>query len=343
MNREAKASFDTSNILDDDDLQINDFTEISIHASPVKKPSISCTGSPSKSPAFLNMTSFPDLRTLPNELFQVTHHLRSRELLDQPLKNDKIEKLLTELEEENSDFELDDQLRTRVFRGRLKKQPADALDMKLDSFLDNTSTNRLPQQRTPKRVSDENKENVLRSSKKPRLSDKPRRSMSSIPSLQPLSNITDTNSRSPTQLPQRICIPKSQTPLRPCLKKLPRLPVQIYMVESLTGLVNDATQFGTELNASNCEGFLMPDNVNEIVQIPTNEVGPLSKKKLAIIKAHHSKRFGKESPEGNKHGVQSMGFYLKQELEDYKAQKQQRQVQVHRDSKAVRWADELEW
>ncbi|PSK41136.1 hypothetical protein C7M61_000808 [Candidozyma pseudohaemuli] len=347
MNCESTSTFDTSNILDDDDLQINDFNEIPLHASPVKRPSKApYDTSPSKSPAFLNMNSFPDLRTLPNELFQVTHHLRSRELLDKPLKNDKIEKLLSELEENNSDFELDDQLRTRVFRGRLRKQPSDSLDMKLDSFLDDSSTNGFSQQRVAKRFNDENKENSLRPSKKPRLSDRPRRSMSSIPSLQPLSNITDTNSRSPNRSPQRICVPRRRRPLRPCLKELLlRLPIQIFMVESLTGLVNDATQFGTELNASNCEGFLMPDNVNEIVQIPTNEVGPLAKKKLAIIKAHHSKRFCENRPEESKQEENSSGFYLKREFEEYKAPKAQRQlqVQVHRDSKAVRWADELEW
>lgn len=115
------------------------------------------------------------------------------------------------------------------------------------------------------------------------------------------------------------------------------------MVESLTGLINDATQFGTELNASNCEGFLMPDNINEIVQIPTNEVGPSAKKKLAIIKAHHSKRFTDDQSDLTKSRSGSPGFYLKQEFEKYRELTPPSQVQVHRDKKAVRWADELEW
>ncbi|KAF3986830.1 hypothetical protein FT663_01571 [Candidozyma haemuli var. vulneris] len=352
MNCDTDHSFDLSNILDEEDLQVNDFNDISLNASPIKKPSkISHNGSPIKSAASLNMNSFPDLRISPNELFQVTHHLRSHERIDEPeraLKNDKIEKLLNELEDENGDFELDHQLRTRVFRARLKKQPvADTLDMKLDSFLQDRPMESLPNKRSSKRSNDENKENSTpsRHSKKPRLSDRPRKSLSSIPSLQPLNNVTESNTRNLVRSPQRICVPKNSTPRRPCFKKSQRSPVQIYMVESSTGLVNDATQFGTELNASNCEGFLMPDNVNEIVQIPTNEVGPQAKKKLAIIKAHHSKRFSQGNLEGSLSvgDESSSGFYSKQEFDDYRALRPQSQVQVHRDTKAVRWADELEW
>lgn len=348
MNSTSNISFDVSNVLDDEDLQIDDFSDVSLHASPVKRtPKVSQTGSPTASSTSLTMSSFPDLRILANELFQVTHHLRSREGFDEPqkpLRDDKIEKLLDDLEEQNGDFELDDQLRTRVFRARLNKQPSDALDLKLDAFLQGKSLDALRRTRN-KRANDENKENApVPQTKKQKLSGraKEKKSWSSIPSLQPLSNITDQTFNSPNRSPQRICVPRKLTPLRPCLRKLLQLPVQIYTVESLTGLINDATQFGTELNASNCEGFLMPDNIHEIVQIPTNEVGPSAKKKLAIIKAHYSKRFSKDSEEAKNEG--SVGFYLKQEFENYRAPSTlKKQVQVHRDTKAVRWADELEW
>lgn len=82
--------------------------------------------------------------------------------------------------------------------------------------------------------------------------------------------------------PNRICTPNHtgiDAPFKPSLK-YQNSPFNIYLVDSLTGLINDATQFGTELNASNCEGFPLPEHVNEIVQIPTNEESqkPASKK-----------------------------------------------------------------
>lgn len=96
----------------------------------------------------------------------------------------------------------------------------------------------------------------------------------------------------------------------------------------------------------------MPDSTNEIVKIPTNEVGPSSKKKMAIIRAHNSKRFPEDGVQEDKKGEVSpskslntegnlKGFYSKKEFEDLKSD--QKQVEVHRDVKAVRWADELEW
>lgn len=350
MSCETNISFELSNILDDDDFHINDFSEISLHASPVKRsPKTSQDNSPVKPATSLNSTSYPDLSLLKNELFQVTHHLRSRAHVEGPdkqLRDDKIEKLLDDLENENNDFELDDQLRTRVFRARLKNQSTpDDLDFRLDSYLQDRLVAQLPKR--GKRGHDENKENssALQPPKKTKLSGKPRpkRSLSSIPLLQPLSNVTDLCSNTQARSPQRICVPRKLAPPRPSLKQLQKEPVQIYMVESLTGLINDATQFGTELNASNCEGFLMPDNINEIVQIPTNEVGPSAKKKLAIIKAHHSKRFTDDQSDLTKSRSGSPGFYLKQEFEKYRELTPPSQVQVHRDKKAVRWADELEW
>ena len=50
-----------------------------------------------------------------NELFQVT---RDKNRHPKRLNNDKIQKMIRDLEE--TDYELDDVVRTRVFKGRLK-------------------------------------------------------------------------------------------------------------------------------------------------------------------------------------------------------------------------------
>lgn len=285
------------------------------------------------------------------------------------LNNDKVDKLVNQLRDVDDDLEMDDKQRTRVFKGRFKTdlpQP-DNLDHQLNAYLDYGSS-----------INDENKENVvpfpdpLKGVRKDqhaiRKSSKvffksPRRngSKSAIPVLQPLPNLANVDLRrvyQETQLlkdqpstirsPKRVCLPRHTTmdPGRPSIRHSNPL-LNIFVVDSLTGLINDATQFGTELNASNCEGFPLPDDVNEIVQIPTNiETRPSKKSrpKMAIIKAYHTKQFPRQKPS------ERVGFYSVKEFEKYKQQTSDLSVTVMlQDSsqtegpKKVKWADELEW
>lgn len=332
-----EVSFDTSNLLDDYQFSAQDLLpEI---ASPVKKPTHSNRSGHQDSPKSqqLSPSTTPDLlcgfSLASNELFQVTQNLRHQnmEIFDEkPLYNDKIEKLLENLKDDS--FELDDQLRTRVFRGRFSRRN-DPLDADLDLYLQGPKLPPL----------NENKENLapLEPLKRPKDANRhvKRQKRSAIPVLQAIPNVVNTERQSPIlRSPHRICVPKLTRLMKPqplVLKPLKN--IDIFLVDSLTGLVNDATQFGTELNASNCEGFPMPEDVNEIVQIPTNEsVPPSSQQKMALIKAFHSTRSSICSDNSYR------GFYSKKELEEYKSQGKT-QVKVFNDKRKVRWADELEW
>lgn len=326
-------SFDASALLDD-------FALDDALASPKKK-------SPRRNGPvpFLSHDTTPKLPCLTAlataELFQVTHHLR-----DRSLHNDKIEKLVALLQENDDDLVLDDQLRTRVFRGRVARdRPLDALDLLLDNFLRQSPEKAAP--RSPLRLraafNEANKENEVPMPSKRKLSDLQRkrplkRLRGGIPLLQsPGMNgsTAEIDTSSPARSPQRVCVPKSVTlPGRACLKF--RENMSIFLVDSLTGSVNDATQFGTELNSSNCEGFPLPDDVNEVVQIPTNDTVPASAApKMAIIKAIHGRRFGPA-------GTAKKGFYTKQEFTDVKVKKAE--IPIYNDSqKKVRFASVLEW
>lgn len=313
--------FDTSNLLDCDDYLDEDILDADFDASPTKKKKHTTA-------AFEPLGRTPDLRFQSNELFQMTHHLHEGH---EKLHNDKIEKLLSQL---NHDYELDDQLRTRVFKGRFRRNtPLDALDLHLNSYL------------REKPVDNDNKENISPEPLKIR-KDGPRKAKkkrTGIPVLQPLHNILNLSSpEKPVRSPARICVPRRTGPGKPCVKALEKQ-LNIFLVDSLTGLVNDATQFGTELNASNCEGFPMPEDVNEIVQIPTNDTVPLAaQKKMAIIKAFHSTRF----PGGSS---STRGFYSKKEFDEYaqgkvKVLEEKDKFNVEeKDKRGVRWADDLEW
>lgn len=312
-------------------------------------------------PTSLTSGGIPDLACLflaPTDLFLVTQSLRDDRLLfDKLLFSDKINGLLTLLQANNESLELDDTLRTRVFRGRMR-DGLDSFDMQLDAFLE-----RLP---TKHGARNENKENVLPVEPlKRKLSDsltktplKRVRSYTQMP-LAPApgqnNNVrnrpgpkattkataakatplkTAARHRLPRGSPQRVCTPSSTLPGRPCLKIRPGL--SIYVVDSLTGLVRDATQFGTELNLLNCEGFPLPDNPNEVVQIPTNEsVLASAEQKMAIIKAING-------PRRVRLLQARKGFYTRREFEQTKLL--DRPVSVYSSkSKAVRWADDLEW
>lgn len=328
MTSSPELSFDASLLAD------NQLDHDLVAASPLKR-----TMSASYECPQLSALLVPDLRCHSSELFQVTHHLRSSHdyahekekfpLHDRHghLHNDKIEKLLGLLA--GTDFELDDQLRTRVFKGRFSKG-LDAFDLQLDSYLQSS-----PSKKGEKRRIDDNKENAVPEPAKKNGSPKRRKKPTGIPLLQTeLININNAAYRK-TASPNRVCVPKRAAhPGRPSLKF--RQDQNIFVVDSLTGSVNDATQFGTELNASNCEGFPMPEDANEIVQIPTNDTVPQSaEQKMAIIKAVHGKRSTAPAASG------ARGFYTKREFDDFRAHRQA--TAVKSSTKRVQWADELEW
>lgn len=253
----------------------------------------------------------------PADLFEVTN-------TSPKFNNDKIEKLLKELEKnhpENPEFELDDLGRTRIFKGRFNKSnfnvDTDQLDTQLTDFLNDKEN-----------LSEVEPSKVIRSTKrKPLKVTKPQNT--TIPVLKPLNlqqnpqNLGPTHQLGPKDL-KRICKPnhRALTTNHPSITYRPVVTPSIYLVDSLTGSLNDATQFGTELNASNCEGFPLPEDVNEVVQIPTNEEqrGGKVVNKMAIIKSFHNKYFpakGHHTPHGPLGPQGRPGFYSKQEYQQY--------------------------
>lgn len=329
MSSPEDLSLDTTNLVDEFHLDSHDILAPEpLSSSPIKRDRSTLGFAPSPEKA-----SIPELKCdpflPPNELFQITTHLRKPQ--ETALHHNKIAKLLNQLQDTYGDLEPDDQLRTRVFKGRFSNKNAlDSFDLRLDSFL---------AEKPPASSLDENKENSAvpephkRKLRQPARDTKRVRRPARVPVLSALPNVIN-GAVSPVRSPQRICVPKRQgTPHKPVLKPLSDL--NIYLVNSLTGMINDATQFGTELNASNCEGFPMPEDVNEVVQIPTNESVPNStQQKMAIIKAFHGTRFP-NGPNG------SRGFYSKQESEDYRRGGRTRAVKS--DTRRVHWADDLEW
>ncbi|RCK57514.1 hypothetical protein Cantr_07018 [Candida viswanathii] len=270
----------------------------------------------------------PDYSTsnrITNELFQVTSNLRKRQ--PKRLNNDKIERLIQDLNVnsslEESGFELDDTVRTRVFKGRFKNRNSPyAMLPSLSGYFDENKENRdKPSRVTKSRIG----------------------ASSSAPILQPITNnlkriATTKEQRSP----KRLCLPKhtSLHPQKPSIKASGNS--NIFLIESLTGLINDATKYGTELNGSRHEDYPLPEHENEVVQIPTNED---DNPKMAIIRMYKPKKFG----EGDQNQQKKSGFYTEAEFDIYKDQ-QGSGVQVvslsvgtSSSKKKVRWASNLEW
>lgn len=280
---------------------------------------------------------------------------------DEQLRNDKIEKLLSRLGDDgNEDYEMDSDVRSRAFPSRFSKKSFDAFDLHLDNFLQEPK--KLTSVSSSSLFFDENKENLssLAIPSKRKLVDsgiktpfRKKRSTPPLPKsgeasgLLPASIIGGSlrpNLQASVQKavletsPHRICVPR-------CIK-LPRQPAlkfkknsSIFLVDSLTGSVSDATQFGTELNSSNCEGFPLPDDINEVVQIPTNSNGPYSAApKMAIIKAIYGKKLGNFTTKEK----EKIGFYSKREFDEVKLNASP-QMTVYSDEKKVRWAEDLEW
>ncbi|OBA19184.1 hypothetical protein METBIDRAFT_33395 [Metschnikowia bicuspidata var. bicuspidata NRRL YB-4993] len=413
MDSSFDVSFNASALLEDHQLDTSVLllADDGLYAgSPAKKhvpppealcQSLSGTTHPELPCLFLLLPPTPALQgplaLVSGELFQMTHHLRQ----ERNLHNNKIHKLLADLQGDAGDFALDAQLRTRVFKARVSRQnslglldtPLDPLDVQLDAYLRDPAARPRPRSGSPSKrkglasagfaTANENKENaapVLEPSKR-KLSDSARkplkksRSYASIPALQtahtnalakgdlkdnlsklglkdnlPKVDIPDIllglldnlvpGLRDVRFSPRRTCVPRGAAlPGRPSLKM--RDDLRIFLVDLLTGSVADATQFGTELNASNCEGFPLPDNANEVVQIPTNDTVPASAaQKMAIIRALVGPAL-RPRPESDV--PKYKGFYSKREYDDQRVRASPEVTIFHDAKKRVRWADELEW
>lgn len=303
------------------------------------------------------------------------------------LNNNKIEKLVHDLE--SNDFEMDDQVRTRIFKGRFNHHHQNEVDDKLGSYLDDKE-NQVPYPDPLKSVRNKENNSIKKSKRRPLVGASTGQGSSTgglnssvksfIPTLKPLTNIStnyiDLRNDRPTSReyyplrksvgslqtsPKRINAPNHlkylNEAIRPVMKYNDKQ-TNIYIVDSLTGLINDATQFGTELNASNCEGFPLPEDVNEIVQIPTNDDINKNKQKMAIIKAYHNKytkpKNNKNNKNDNKSNIEKgrTGYYTNEEFQKFLINKRQPDVEVlqtqnslsnKRDIQRVKWADQLEW
>ncbi|KAL7664882.1 Something about silencing protein 4 domain-containing protein [[Candida] zeylanoides] len=310
------------------------------------------------------------------------------------LNNSKIEKLVQVLggELQGSDFELDDQVRSRIFKGRYRDHHDGEVDDQLGNYLDDKENHPFPD---PLKTVRNKANNSIKKSGKTYFGSSPAAvaggkklaPKSLIPTLRPLSNLstntpnssTNATAKTKTQKyiesgkpdakkyiseylrsssapaeaqrsPKRVCTPRHlhvpSKSLRPSLKSS-HASQNIYIVDSSTGLVNDATQFGTELNASNCEGFPLPEDVNEIVQIPTNDDSSTDRQKMAIIKAYQSKQT--KTRDASLSPTPRTGFYTKEEFQIYNGEATESQEPKHikraksESKRGVQWADQLEW
>ena len=225
---------------------------------------------------------------------------------------------------EEVDFELDDVTRTRVFNNRFKR-PIDEINPELSEYF---------------RIQD-NKENITKGYKvkKPSLRRK------SLPLVE-TNNIQKKPHLKRAPKASGVCQPRHQslTPSKSCLSIED---AKVYLIESLTGLVNQATDFATELNGCTNETLPFPEHENEVVQIPTNSGDA---QQMAIIRMFNIKLAKARK------GIRT-GFYSEMEFQDYQAKQeaanaiQNAGVQVvsqgkpreNPSEKRVKWADKLEW
>ncbi|RLV89490.1 hypothetical protein JA1_005130 [Spathaspora sp. JA1] len=284
-----------------------------------------------------------------NELFQITNReswtstLKSRTSTKQPfnpheflfgssaLNNDKVHKMMSHInyekqkQLEQDDYELDDVVRVGFYRGNIggsrqqfNVENNEIIDSHLENYL-RPSFNR----------NDENKENQdlypeplkvkktgSNSINKPSIY----KSTKGIPILKPIHSNTAKAKKFEAFIlrnnvlgksPKRICSPNNGiVPGKSLLKNHG----PAFLIESSSGLINEATKFGTELNSSNCQGFPFPETETEIVQIPTNEDD--ANKKMAIIRMINNKPTA--NPSKKTQIYERSGFYNESEFQEYK-------------------------
>ncbi|KAI3407082.2 hypothetical protein KGF56_000069 [Candida oxycetoniae] len=300
-----------------------------------------------------------------NELFQVTSNLRTKQPQQQrnnSLFYNNVWKIAQGFDINNkleeTDYELDDVTRTKVFQKRFKK-PINDINPELGAYFSLDSENK---ENPPKPYKVTKKKTKQRSIPLIETNNLQKRNPNNKKKLIATTTTTTTTTITPLSSPQRICQPKHQfiTPTKPSLNKAEK---KIFLIESSTGLVADATRFATELNGSNSSELLYPENENEVIQIPTNRDNG---DKTAIIRMYNIKASEKNTIE-HKHN----GFYSENELQTYQLKQQREQadqqvisisqesssnndgVQILSQSsidnlkntgkKSVRWAPKLEW
>lgn len=272
----------------------------------------------------LHESPTPDLRLSAGaaDLFQATHlqhdgvnELNYSESLDSSFEKERggrIERLLQSLD---GDFELDSELRSHGATKSLARQP-DPLEARLDAFLGaNKENDHVVSAKKAKLKRDPVKKTPMKRPHK--LNQKP--FLVAKPCFSPFGtlNVSPTfpkRKRASSHEPNFALLPG-----KPCLRLSSDM--TIFMVELLTGSVVNATQFGTELNSTNCENIQFPANPNEVVLIPTNA----EELEVAIIKGFHGRRLAARF--GTNFGVYAADLA----------------PTVYNDSKRVRWAEQLEW
>ncbi|KAI5962749.1 hypothetical protein KGF57_001401 [Candida theae] len=281
-----------------------------------------------------------------NELFDATNHFiqvasaRNSENFSAIPPDQKFLGCIEWNQMEEVDFEMDDVTRTRVFSNRFKR-PIDEINPELSEYF------RLHQ--------NENKENLTKAyrvtKKAPSLNR--RKSLPLVETNNIQKKVISPFKHKPIKAatrPTGVCQPRHQT-LTPSKSCLSIENAKVYLMESSTGLVSQATDFATEINGSSDNLLPFPDNEDEVVQIPTNSNDA---QQMAILRMYNVKL------DRARKGMRT-GFYSEKEFRDYQAKLKKEAMNaasgvevVSQDTpredkhtavkeRRVQWADNLEW
>ncbi|KAI5956739.1 hypothetical protein KGF54_000356 [Candida jiufengensis] len=293
-----------------------------------------------------------------NELFQVTSNLRLKQKQQKQQDdinesidpNSKLYNLMKDLKQlENSDYEMDDITRTRVFSNRFTNS-IDQINPDLSKYFqiheDNTNEKESITTNKPFKVKKKSLTSLTRRKSLPLIE------TNNIPKKSPL-----YKKQSQTILLHGLCKPNNN--LKPSKSCFNLRESSIFLIESSTGFLNDATKFATELNGSRNDNLPYPEHENEVVQIPTNNLNNDNLIKMAII------RMIKKQWENDQKSRKRVGFYSENEFQSYKQNNlensttttpkiddtnslgvelvSQSNIDNEPKNKTVRWADNLEW
>ncbi|CCH43401.1 hypothetical protein BN7_2949 [Wickerhamomyces ciferrii] len=193
-----------------------------------------------------------------------------------------------------------------------------------------------------------------------------KRSKSKIPLPASLVNEVRRSKRLENQIPvhindRNVCTPKS---LNSKSNPIPILRIKSenslnFIVDASTGKLHDATQYATEINASNGEGVPIPQTINEQVTVPVNGPKRTKTPKTAIVRGYLLK-LSSNGIKGNTSSNRRLGFYSEADYKKYFNPKhspvkimkpQSNSTSPTKKTKAkelntkrsVRWAEQLEW
>ncbi|KAI5962961.1 uncharacterized protein KGF55_002753 [Candida pseudojiufengensis] len=320
----------------DEELMMNDIEEIDYDLLP-NDIDQRLTNSEPNTPTSKNLRIClpPDNKItnqITNELFQVTSNLRlkqkNQDVTDDSSDSNSLYDSMKDLKQlEESDYEMDDITRTRVFSNRFTTS-IDQINPDLSKYFQiHEDTNNKPSKIKKKSLSSLTRRKSL-----------PLIETNNIPKKSPLYKKQSQSSI----ILHGLCKPNNQLkPFKSCFNINES---SIFIIESSTGLLNDATKFATELNGSKNDDLPYPEHENEVVQIPTNNLNNEEIVKMAIIRM--IKTNWSKSEVNNKR----IGFYSENEYKSYKQEPNDSGAGVEMISqsnlnkkKSVRWADNLEW